>query len=69
MSERDRVFERFYRIQNHEVTGCGIGLSIVMRVVELHQASLSLNNSDFDSGLKVTISFPHSQAAANNTSN
>ncbi len=69
VGERDRVFERFYRIQNHEVTGCGIGLSIVMRVVELHQASLSLNDSGFDSGLKVTISFPLSRAAANNTSN
>ena len=57
-SERDRVFERFYRIQNHGAPGCGIGLSIVMRVAELHQASLLLDDSDFESGLKVTVKLP-----------
>ncbi|MCH8106053.1 MAG: hypothetical protein IIC58_11195 [Proteobacteria bacterium] len=45
-SKRDRVSERFYRIHNHEVSGCGIGLLIVMRVAELHQARVSLDNAD-----------------------
>jgi two-component system sensor histidine kinase QseC len=57
LGERDRVFERFYRIKNHGNPGCGIGLSIVMRVAELHQAMLSLSESDFESGLKVKLSF------------
>jgi len=43
-SKRDRVFERFYRIHNLEVSGCGIGLSIVIRVAELHQARVPLDN-------------------------
>ena len=58
LSERERVFERFYRIKNHATPGCGIGLSIVMHAVELHQATLSLDDSYFESGLKVTVSFP-----------
>jgi two-component system sensor histidine kinase QseC len=58
LGERDRVFERFYRIKSHGTPGCGIGLSIVMRVAELHQASLSLDDSSFKSGLKVTIILP-----------
>ena len=58
LSERGRVFERFYRIKNHGSPGCGIGLSIVMRVAELHQAKLSLDDADFESGRKVTVSFP-----------
>ena len=57
--ERERVMERFYRIENHPTPGCGIGLSIVMRVVELLGASLHMENTDEDtkSGLKVTICF------------
>ena len=62
ISERKRVFERFYRIKNHAAPGCGIGLSIVMRAVELHQATLSLDDADFEPGLKVTVSFPADQS-------
>ena len=59
-SERERVLERFYRLQNHNATGCGIGLSIVMRVVELHHAKLSLDDRSEGAGLKVTVTFPKS---------
>ena len=63
--ERERVFERFYRIQNHGAPGCGIGLSIVVRVAELHQASLSLDDSDSESGLKVSVCFPSQPVTSN----
>lgn len=56
--QRQRVFERFYRIENHDVPGCGIGLSIVMHVAELHNAKLQLNQPEEGSGLVVTVSFP-----------
>jgi two-component system sensor histidine kinase QseC len=55
VAERERVFDRFYRIQNHEESGCGIGLSIVKHVVELHKATILLEEPENSSGLKVTI--------------
>jgi two-component system sensor histidine kinase QseC len=54
-SEHDRVFERFYRIENYDTPGCGIGLSIVQRVAELHKATLSMSTPDSGNGLKITI--------------
>jgi two-component system, OmpR family, sensor histidine kinase QseC len=54
--ERDRVFERFYRIYN-EGDGCGIGLSIVRTVAEVHRASIDLDRSELG-GLRVRVAFP-----------
>jgi signal transduction histidine kinase len=54
--ERDRVFERFYRIYN-EGDGCGIGLSIVRTVAEVHQAHIDLDRSELG-GLRVRVAFP-----------
>jgi len=58
--ERESVLQRFYRLQNHDATGCGIGLSIVMRVVEMHRAKLVLGNPEEGTGLRVTVTFPNS---------
>jgi two-component system sensor histidine kinase QseC len=61
-SEHQRVFERFYRVggdrHNSGVTGCGLGLSIVQRIVALHGAEIELGPARFGSGLKVTVNFP-----------
>ena len=59
--EQDRIFERFYRIENHDTPGCGIGLSIVNRVVELHKASIKLETPDSGKGLSITVGFLMSQ--------
>ncbi len=60
--EYGRVFERFYRSggDRHGSTalGCGLGLSIVQYIAELHEASLHLERSEFDSGLLFTVIFP-----------
>lgn len=59
-SERERVFDRFYRSNNEDniqVPGCGLGLTIVKHVVDLHQAKLELQASDFSSGAKFTVCF------------
>ncbi len=53
--DRERVMERFYRAENHQTPGCGIGLSIVDRVVQIHQGSLQLHHADSGQGLKVVI--------------
>ncbi len=56
---RELVLQRFYREENHQTPGCGIGLSIVKRVVELLDASFIMEESDPDTGkgLKVTVCF------------
>lgn len=61
----DRVFDRFYRLggDNHNsgVTGCGLGLSIVERIVKLHRGNITLCQSKDLGGLKVFVSLPISQ--------
>lgn len=58
VEDRERVFDRFYRLENHEQTGCGIGLSIVKQVVELHKGSIELDEPEQGSGLKVIVGLP-----------
>ena len=53
--DRARVTERFYRVNNHQAPGCGIGLSIVDRVVQMHHGSMMLCQADSGKGLKVVI--------------
>ncbi len=56
-----RIFDRFYRLDgdhhNSGVTGCGLGLAIVAQIVELHQATIELQQSKKLNGLKVQIIF------------
>ena len=56
-SERDKVFDRFYRIVGSTSSGAGLGLSIVRRIAEFHQAQLSLSESS-SGGLAITTIFP-----------
>lgn len=56
-SERHNIFKRFYRLAGQATDGSGLGLSIVQRIAELHQAELSLHASGLG-GLEVTLSFP-----------
>lgn len=55
--DRERVMQRFFRAGNHQVPGCGIGLSIVDRVVQMHRGTLQLCPADSGQGLKVIIIF------------
>lgn len=65
--ERARVFERFYRVggdrHQYAVGGCGLGLSIVQHIAELHGADISLSDSKFGRGLSVLVRFPAEPAA------
>ena len=55
-SERAKVFRRFYRLEQHRTTpGNGLGLALVKAVVDLHGASIELN--DNAPGLCVTVRF------------
>ena len=55
-ADYNKVFERFYRGEGDEV-GCGIGLSIVKQIADLHAATISLSRSS-TGGLGVSVMFP-----------
>ncbi len=55
--ERQRVFDRFYRILGNEAAGSGLGLSIVKRIADYHGASLSLADGERGTGLRVSVEF------------
>jgi len=60
-SEYQRVFDRFYRVggdqHNSSVFGCGLGLTIVKHIVDLHGAHIKLSPSLKLKGLKVEVVF------------
>ncbi|WP_172147761.1 MULTISPECIES: sensor histidine kinase [Pseudomonas] len=57
---REKLFERFYRQGDGQ--GAGLGLSIVLRVVELHRGSISLDESPLG-GLEVCVRLPRRPGA------
>lgn len=68
-SDRERIFERFYRLDGDRnqstVIGCGLGLAIVKQIADLHSAKIELSTSSWEketgqtvqSGLCVKIIF------------
>jgi two-component system sensor histidine kinase QseC len=57
-AERSRVFERFFRVLGSGEEGSGLGLSIVKRIADLHQASIELAGGARGRGLAVLLRFP-----------
>lgn len=56
-AQREKIFDRFYRLAGQEIRGSGLGLSIVKRIAELHSAELTLGQSKLG-GLEVALRFP-----------
>lgn len=56
-SERERVFDRFYRREGTDEVGSGLGLAIVRNIAEAHQAVLTLSDNLTGHGLAVMVSF------------
>jgi two-component system sensor histidine kinase TctE len=55
--ERARIFERFYRLQNGNSDGCGLGLSIVEEIARLHNATVEVTSGANDRGSRFTVVF------------
>lgn len=57
-AERERVFERFYRVLGTAADGSGLGLPIVKEIAELHRASVELLSGEGGAGTLVRLQFP-----------
>lgn len=55
----NQLCEPFFRIEGGHGKGCGLGLSIASRVVELHSGILWIETTNATGGLKVVISLPY----------
>ncbi len=60
--ELGRVWDRFYRVLGSGETGSGLGLSIVKRIAELHDAKVSLTPVARGTGLHVRVHIAGGQA-------
>jgi two-component system sensor histidine kinase TctE len=56
--ERERVFERFYRVLGTGTEGCGLGLAIVREIALSHGAQVALAAGSGGQGTLVRVSFP-----------
>jgi two-component system sensor histidine kinase TctE len=55
--EREKIFERFYRIPGSSGNGCGLGLAIVKEIADLHKARLELSRISTAGGTRITVVF------------
>ncbi|WP_312553340.1 ATP-binding protein, partial [Massilia sp.] len=56
--ERERVFDRFYRVAGSDAAGSGLGLAIIKAIAERHGATLRLDKSERLGGLAALVRFP-----------
>lgn len=57
-AERERIFDRFYRVAGVAERGSGIGLSLVARIAQLHQGRARAGAGPAGRGLVVTVEWP-----------
>ena len=62
-ADRERVFERFYRVLGSSESGSGLGLPIVREIAELHRAKVSLIPNPSGKGTIAQVVFPRSRGA------
>ena len=55
--EMNKIYNRFYRPAGHDEYGSGLGLSIVQRIADLHNAKVSFSDNK-PTGLCVEVEFP-----------
>lgn len=56
--ERERVLSRFTRLGGNAIPGSGLGLSIALRIAQIHGATLVLQDGPGEYGLSVCVTLP-----------
>lgn len=67
-NEREKVFEKFYRLKYSKTGGTGLGLSIAKGFVEAHNGTIALENSS-SGGARFTINIPTETSYLNDLKN
>ena len=57
-AEREKVFDRFYRLNDDRSDGCGLGLAIVREIAKSCAAQVRLSSPASGTGLLVSVAFP-----------
>jgi two-component system OmpR family sensor kinase len=60
-AERERVFDRFYRVPGSAQTGSGLGLAIARRIASAHGGAIELDDAAV-TGLRVRVRLPRASA-------
>ncbi|MEW5781334.1 MAG: ATP-binding protein [Pseudomonadota bacterium] len=55
--QRAQALRRLHRLAGQDIEGCGLGLSIVARIAELHRARLEMGEGLEGRGLGITVTF------------
>jgi two-component system OmpR family sensor kinase len=63
-AERERVFDRFYRVPGSGAPGSGIGLALVRSIARSHGATVRLEDGPAGHGLRARVTFGHPVAGA-----
>lgn len=62
--ERERVFERFYRVLGTKSEGSGLGLAIVREIADAHGARVTLGEGERGRGVRACVCFLSAPPAA-----
>lgn len=58
VEEREKVFDRFYRMPGIAPEGCGLGLAIVREIAQGHQATVAVQAGAGGRGTCMSVTFP-----------
>lgn len=56
--DRERIFDRFYRVLGTQADGSGLGLAIVREIAELHDARVEVLSNPQAPGTLIRVGFP-----------
>ena len=62
-AQRDKVLERFHRVEGSPGDGCGLGLAIVQEIARVHDASVEITTPSNGRGTLVRVRFAHTHLA------
>ena len=58
---REKVFERFFRVDESNPDGSGLGMAIVKEICDALGARITLSSSAGGQGLRVDVRFPQAR--------